>query len=129
MKSFKNFICAVILGITIWGTSISPVSACNGCVIQPADENQYIKNGRISLISYDLISQEYVAIANTFDGNRPYVFTLDIKAPYNELVEESLNKMLNGCLVQMTLDDDGNGRDENDLNSDDNDDFVWRAIF
>jgi len=129
MKSFKKFICAVVLGVMVWGVSINPVSACDGCVVPPVDENQYIKNGRISLISYDLISQEYVAIANTFGDNKPYVFTLDIKAPYNELVEESLNKMLNGCLVQLTFDDDGNGRDENDLDSNDNDDQVIRAIF
>jgi len=121
--SFRKFVSAVVLGVMVWGASISPVSACNGCVVQPADENQYIENGRISNIFYDDVIGDYFAYVEPMGVNpdHGWVFELDIDTEYNELVDEALNNTYDGCMVQLTIDDNGNGRND--------DDFVWRAIF
>jgi len=124
MKNFKKFVCAVVLGVMVWGSGINPVSACDGCIVQPVDENQYIEMGRILNIFYDEVIGDYFAYVkpiNINDQDHGWVFALDTQAPYNELIESALNTAYDDCMVQLTIDDNGNGVSD--------DDFVWRAMF
>jgi len=108
-KTFRNVLATMAMGAALLTAS-------------PAQAVEHVETGRINQISYDWQAGQYIATATPFSTpDNGFVFYLDIQAPYNELVEEALNNLLDGSLVELTVEDMGT--------TDIMDDQIVRAIF
>lgn len=130
--NLKHSIAVLALGLTVAGCNPSPaasnvfpaVTMRDIIPVVRVDDNTRIELWRIDHIEYDCTNKDYRAITCPLDTREDgsFAFSLDMQgAEYNELIEEGLNRTFQGNLVQLTIDDNGNGISD--------DDFVYRAIF
>ena len=87
----------------------------------PVQAAQHVETGRINQVSFDAPANQYICTATPFGTNNGFVFYLDVQGPENELVTEALNHLIDGNLIELTIDDQGT--------ADIYDDQVVRAIF
>jgi len=106
-KELKRAFLIAAMGVAVFAT--------------PAQAAQHIEMGRINQVSFDTPTNQYICTATPFNISEGFVFYLDIQGPENELVTEALNHLLDGNLIELTIDDQGT--------ADIYDDQVVRAIF
>ena len=87
----------------------------------PVQAAQHTETGRINQVSFDAPANQYICTATPFNSADGFVFYLDVQGPENELVTEALNHLLDGNLIELTIDDQET--------ADIYDDQVVRAIF